>query len=173
MDKITQIINYFDNIDLEKKEKNVYVKTTAKGIFGVSNLENVNNFLKQLKPNKNDVFIDLGSGDGRVNILASLYCDSIGIEFDKDLVVESNKHNKELNTSATFLEQDYESFDYSKANILFSFADHFFTPEFIEKLKKEFKGTLYIYQGIFTPDNITKGRTIWINQTPIISYLFE
>lgn len=168
-----EIIDYFNIIDIEKKKDNEYVRDTDKGIFGVSNLEIMDLFFQKINLKQTDVFLDLGSGDGRVNILASQYCQSIGIEFDSVLVKESNNHNIKLNTSAKFIEQDYETFDFSNISILFSFADHFFNDKFIEKLKNEFKGTLFIYQGIFTPKGIPKGRTIWINQTPIISYDFN
>ncbi|MBN1175718.1 hypothetical protein JXA48_03665 [Candidatus Woesearchaeota archaeon] len=167
-----EIIEYFKIIDVQKKENQEHIRDTDKGIFGVSNLEIMDDFFNKIRISKEDVFVDLGSGDGRVNILASIYSKSIGIEFDKELVQESIKHNDILKTAAIFLEQDYESYDFSKTTILFSFADHFFNEKFIAKLSKEFKGTLYIYQGIFTPEKITKGKTIWINQTPIYSYLF-
>lgn len=172
MTKSQEIIDYFQTVDIQKKKNQEYVRDTDKGIFGVSNLEIMDEFFKKINIAKKDIFVDLGSGDGRVNILASNYCESIGIEFDSRLVKESIEHNNRLQTKATFYEQDYEKYDFSKTTILFSFADHFFNDQFIEKLKSEFKGTLYIYQGIFTPKKVSKGKTIWVNQTPIYSYEF-
>ena len=66
--------------------------------------------------------------------------------------------------------EDYEAFDYSKASILYSYADHFFTPTFIKRLKSEFSGKLYVYEGVFLPDSIKKGPKIWAKGTPITSY---
>lgn len=167
-----EIIDYFNKIDIKKKSSDEYVRDTVKGIFGVSELSVLNDFFNKISLSENDIFVDLGSGDGRVNILASIYSKSIGIEFDKELVVESIANNAFLQTSAEFIEQDYELYDFSDTTIIFSFADHFFSDDFIKKLKKEFKGKLFVYEGIFTPDNLRKGKTIWIGQTPIISYQF-
>ena len=168
-----EIIEHFKEVDIRKKDDEIYVRDTDKGIFGVSDLDVMEKFFEKINCSEEDIFVDLGSGDGRVNILASLFCRSIGIEFDKDLVDESIRHNQSLGTDAVFYCKDYESFDFSYTTILFSFADHFFNKRFIEKLKEEFKGTLYIYQGIFTPDDVPKGRTVWVGQTPIYSYEFR
>ncbi|MFW5977474.1 MAG: class I SAM-dependent methyltransferase [Candidatus Nanoarchaeia archaeon] len=167
--KSSTIINYFSQYD---KVKGNIVADTQKGIFGTSNLECVDTFFKKIQLSADDVFVDLGSGDGRVVLLASSYCNAIGIEIDSKLVQESNTHARKLQREAVFFCQDYETYDFSTTNILFSFADHFFTPAFIEKLKKEFTGTLYIYQGIFLPQELYKGPTIWAGQARIISYKF-
>ena len=149
------------------------VYDTEKGIFGVTDITKIYQFFKDIQLDTKKQFIDLGSGDGRVVIVASLFTTAIGIEFDEHLVQRSKHHNEELQTNATFLTQDYETYDYSTTDILFSFSDHNFTPEFITKLKKEFKGTLYIYEGIFLPEDIPKGKTYWVGQTKIVSYEFR
>ncbi|MDD3175413.1 MAG: class I SAM-dependent methyltransferase [Candidatus Nanoarchaeia archaeon] len=157
----------FDTIDEEYKTTGKYVFKTSKGIFGVSDLEILNKFFKKINLNEN--FLDLGSGDGRVVFLASLFCNATGVEFEKDLVDLSEKYKKELNFNCEFICDNFENLDFSKYNILFSYSDSFFSDKFVEKLKKEFKGTLYVYQGVFLP-NLKKGKTIWIEQIPIISY---
>ena len=160
------IIEYFSELANEVHE-------TEKGIFGVSDLKRVQDFFEQINL-KSGTFLDLGSGDGRVTILASLQCDkAIGIEFDELLVKKSLKHAKKLDSKAEFLCQDYEDYDFSNVDVLFSYADHAFSQNFVEKLVKEFKGTLYIYEGVFFPNGITKGKTIWADQTPIMSYTVE
>jgi len=180
-----KIIEYFSDLDLERGN---IVRDTEKGIFGVSDISITNKFFEKINLNETNRFIDLGSGDGRINILASVYCQSTGIEIDKPLIEESKKHSKKLFENKIleekelerlkFIEGDYEEFDYSKVNIIFSFADHFFTEKFISKLKKDFKGILYVYQGVFLPEGVKKGRTVWIqneegrNPIPIISYEF-
>jgi SAM-dependent methyltransferase len=148
------------------------VHDTQKGIFGVTDISIFHQFCKKINLNKSDYFVDLGSGDGRVAIVASLFCETKGIEFDAELVEESKNHNEALNTSAEFLCTDYEEYDFSKTTVVFSFSDHPFSKNMITKLQEEFTGTLYIYEGIFLPENIKKGKTIWIGQTPIISYQF-
>ncbi len=158
---------FFDTIDEEYKTTDKYVFKTSKGIFGVSDLEILNKFFETIKLKGN--FLDLGSGDGRVVFLASLFCNATGIEFEKELVDLSEKYKKELNFNCEFICDDFENLDFSKYDVLFSFSDNFFSEKFVEKLKKEFKGTLYVYQGVFLPE-LKKGKTIWIEQIPIISY---
>ena len=164
-----KIIDYFENLDA--KRGNI-VRNTEKGIFGTSDLYIIDKFFHKIGLVNKKHFVDIGSGDGRVNILASNYTKSTGIEIDTELVKESIQHNLILGTNAEFVHQDYEEFSFRKVDLIFSFADHFFTDKFIEKLKKEFKGTLYVYEGVFLPEDIKKGPNIWIDQTKIISYEF-
>ncbi len=168
---IEELYTEYDN-NREKQEKKL-VYETEKGIFGTSSMQDMYDFLTTIEAKKEDVFVDLGSGDGRVVCVASLFCDAIGIEFDETLVTLSKEQAKKLESKATFLQQDYETYAFSKATILFCYADHFFNKEFIEKLKKEFTGSLYIYQGTFFPEGVKKGKTIWVGQTPFMQYVFE
>ncbi|MCA9478212.1 MAG: class I SAM-dependent methyltransferase [Nanoarchaeota archaeon] len=168
MDKIIEYFSKFSN----------EVRDTEKGIFGVSDLEHIKEFFGQV--NLLGTFVDLGSGDGRVTILAASWAqetgndvNAIGIEFDEELVERSKKHAAKLETDVTFLCQDYEDYDFSKVDVLFSYADHAFSEPFVEKLKKEFKGTLYIYEGVHFPEGLKKGKIIWVDQTPIIPYTVD
>ncbi|MFP4523531.1 MAG: hypothetical protein ACLFNM_03230, partial [Candidatus Woesearchaeota archaeon] len=162
-------------IDLDAKEGNK-VHDTKKGIFGTTDITLFVEFCEKINLASKKSFVDLGSGDGRLVLLASLYTQAIGLEFDADLIKISMQHQKKLSLrmpevfQAKFLEQDYELFDYLHCDVLFSFADHFFTPEFIEKLKNEFFGTLYVFQGVFLPEGLKnqKKATLWLsNQTPV------
>lgn len=167
------IIDYFKTIDNNKKANNTYIYKTEKGIFGVSDLEKVQKFFEKINLTHTDAFLDLGSGDGRVTILASNYCNAYGVEFEKVLVNESETHARQLNSKSNFKCNDFNNLDFSKYNVIFSFSDQFFSKQLIIKMKKEFTGILYIYEGIFLPDRVKKGKTIWVDQTPIISYEFN
>lgn len=160
-----QIIEYFSKFPNEVHE-------TEKGIFGVSDLEHIQEFFEQINLKGN--FVDLGSGDGRVVIMAAkITKNAVGIEFDEILVRKSKKHAEKLESEAIFLCQDYEKYDFSKVDVLFSYADHGFGPEFVQKLVEEFRGILYIYEGVYFPDGMKKGKTIWAGQTPIMSYTVD
>ncbi|MFP4118925.1 MAG: hypothetical protein ACLFTH_02615 [Candidatus Woesearchaeota archaeon] len=165
---------YYADFDTKKlREHGTLVHDTEKGIFGVSDLKVIFEFFKKIGLSDTDVFVDLGSGDGRVVLVASLFSKAIGIEYDQELIAESAEAVKAMASEAEFYAKDYEAFDYSQATVLFSYADHPFTPTFIEKLKTEFNGLLYVYQGVFLPEGVLKGRTVWIGQTPLISYDFS
>ncbi len=160
-----EIIEYFSDMANEVHE-------TEKGIFGVSDLAKIQEFFDQIETK--GTFLDLGSGDGRVAILAAKFFDkAIGIEFDDLLCKKSVKHAKKCKSTAEFLCADYEEYDFTKIDLLFSYADHNFSEEFVKKLIEEFKGTIYIYEGVYFPKGATKGKTIWADQTPIMSYTFN
>lgn len=173
-EKFKIIQQYFAGLDSNKENKDEEtVFKTNKGIFGTSDTQTIFDFFMQIRLDKKKQFVDLGSGDGRVVIIAALFTKAIGIESDKKLHEESIQHAIALHSTAEFLQQDYETYDFSKSDILFSYADHFFTPSFIKLLEKEFSGSLFIYQGVFLPENLPKGRTYWVGQTPLISYEFS
>ncbi|MCF7798324.1 class I SAM-dependent methyltransferase [Candidatus Woesearchaeota archaeon] len=168
------ILNYFAKLDTEKKEKGTYVHDTTKGIFGVSDTTTLLEFFKKIKLEEAEHVVDLGSGDGRVAIIASFFTRASGVEFDPALIAESKTHAKKLNSTARFFQRDFEEFDFHDVDVLFSYADQPFSDTFLKKLHNEFTGTLYVYQGIFLPEanKAKKGKTEWVAQTPFISYTF-
>ncbi len=165
------VLDYFSALDKEKKAKGTYIYNTSKGIFGVTDAKSLIAFFKKINLQQAEHFVDLGSGDGRVAIIASFFTRASGIEFDPSLVAESKEHAKNLHSGAQFFQQDYEDFSYQDIDVLFSYADHAFNNTFLKKLHDEFTGTLYVYQGAFLPET-KKGKTEWVEQTPFISYSF-
>lgn len=155
------------------------VRDTSAGIWGYASASVCFKFFKQINLDKAKKFIDLGSGDGKVVAIASLFTDSVGIEADKELLEDSIKiKDKLVKENAIqadkcklicddFLKQEY---DLSGYDIIFINPDKLFTLEFEQKLVKELTGTLYIYNNIFAPKMLKKGKTFWIDQMPIISY---
>jgi len=171
---VQDIIDYFAKLDGEKKAKGTYVHDTAKGIFGVSDTTTLIEFFKKIDLQQAEHVVDLGSGDGRVAIIASLFTRASGVEFDPALVAESKEHAEKLNSNARFFHRDFKDFDFHDVDVLFSYADQPFSNTFLKKLNNEFNGTLYVYQGVFLPEgkNTEKGKTEWVDQTPFISYVF-
>ncbi len=155
------------------------VRDTDAGIWGYASASVCFEFFKKINLDKCKNFIDLGSGDGKVVAIASLFTNSIGIEADKELVDDSLKIKEGLVKHKIiqpercklikddFLKQEY---DLSKYDIIFINPDKLFTLEFEQKLVKELTGTLYIYNNIFAPKMLEKGKTHWISQMPIITY---
>jgi len=118
----------------------------------------------------------LGSGDGKVVLIASLFgVKATGIEFDKDLIDVSVKIRDELNLSADFIQGDFLKQDLSRYDIIFINPDKGFKLKLENKLIKEMKSTakLFVYNNIFLPNILKKGKTYWFEQVPIISYSKE
>ncbi len=96
--------NTFENIKQEydafyksflKKGKIPYYET-EKGVWGISVAEYLYEFFKQINLEKYKNFLDLGSGDGKVILIASLFTKATGIEYDKKLFEKSIKIRDKL-----------------------------------------------------------------------------
>lgn len=167
------VVEYFMEEELWSKlnqEERIY--KTDVGLFGTSDIYILWKFFENLNLSPSDIFIDLGSGDGRVTLLAGCYCASIGIEYDKKLIEISKHHKEKLGADVKFIRGNFEELDVSRATVLFSFSDRFWTNVMVRKLQREFKGVLYVYQGVYLPEGIKKGPTLWVDQIPIIMYDF-
>ena len=118
-----------------------------KGIFVPTRIKDPNvltAFNKVLKPGVR--FLDLGSGDGRVVFLASLFgAVSTGIEFDEDIFDSSlkarDKLSNRLDLSKTeLIRGDFFDADFSGYDVIYYFMSGSFEEKRLEeKLVKELK----------------------------------
>ena len=148
------------------------VYRTEKGIYGTTNLDAIFKFFKEIGLQNYKHFLDLGCGDGRVVLIASLFTKSTGIEFDEELVSIAREISEQLSLDCELITGDYLEHDITKYDIVFMNPDHEFGP-LNEKLKEELQGPLFIYNNIFAPDNLKKGKSFWPSQVPIIKYAKE
>ncbi len=149
------------------------VRSTVQGIWGPSVMEYVFDMFQKLELNKCKHFIDLGSGDGRIVWIASLFTDATGMESDPtfhNLAIEKqpdvNPYHK-----ITFAKKDYHHEDLSKFDFLFCNPDHTFPDAFVAKLVRECNGgKLIIYNNIYPVFGLQKQKTLWYDQFPILMY---
>src|SRR3989338_6809376 len=96
------------------KQGRLPLKETEKGFWGISACEEVYELFKKLELSKYKNFLDLGSGDGRVVLIASLFVkNSAGIEYDKELYNISLKIKEKLKIkNANFINGDYLEHDF-------------------------------------------------------------
>lgn len=149
------------------------LRDTAKGLWGTVSLDNVFEFFKRIRLQKYKTFMDLGSGDGCVVAIASLFTDAYGIEYDKELIDTSKKIFKKLNINTSRVKKgDYLKKDLSSYDIFFIFPDNSFSKGLEKKLHKDMKrnARLFIYNNIHTPLLMKKRKTYWFNQVPILTY---
>ena len=94
-------------------------------IYQTSGYAILEKIFHSLKLNKNDVFVDLGCGKGRVLILAGFQKikKGIGIELDKNLVDVEKQNIKNLNleTEIEVLHKDATTFDCKEGTVFFMF----------------------------------------------------
>ena len=176
MDKLKAIqLAYKEFEEAQHKKGRKRFWETEVGIYGPTYIDIIYRFLMQIHIGNEAKFLDLGSGDGRAVLVASLFCKAEGIEYNKELVEESRTIAKKIGINATFHQGDYLSFNISKFDIIFINPDHGFHKGLDEKLAKEMQShqVLWVHNSIFLPEKLKKGRTIWIDQMPIIEYRRE
>ena len=117
-----------------------------------------------------DVVIDLGSGDGKVVLIASLFTKATGIEYDKELVKKSAEIRDKLGLKCDFIRGDFLKHDLSKYDVIFINPDKGFHKGTEDKLLKELKGKLIVYNFVFAPRFLKKGKTYWLEQVPVTVY---
>lgn len=157
---------------IEKKGSRVF--NTQYGIFGPSMLEDAYDLFEKIQLEEKNHFIDLGSGDGRIALVAALFTKSTGIEGNEEVHEIANQAKKALQEDIPELSRcEFLHADYTKnpleADVFFIYADHKWDPQFEDFLRTK-KGVLFSYQNIFPPNTLTKGKTIWVEQTPIVTY---
>jgi ribosomal protein L11 methylase PrmA len=94
--------------------------------------------LELIELKRGDTIFDLGSGDGRLLILASkIYkCEGVGIENDLELVERSRRNviNNGVNKWVTIRHQDVLEADLREADVILVYL----MPELLRKLKPQF-----------------------------------
>jgi SAM-dependent methyltransferase len=165
---------YFVDKDRERARKGkLPLGSTQKGFWGVSHLDDVYAWAQAIALHEQPSFLDLGSGDGRVALVAALFTKATGIEYDAalhDLAEQATKDLAELNLPASFVCGDYSEHSLAPHPVLFTYADHNFT--WLEAKKHELtdEHVLYLYHDTYHPDFLAKGKIIWAGQIPIFQY---
>ncbi|HLD33534.1 MAG TPA: class I SAM-dependent methyltransferase [Candidatus Nanoarchaeia archaeon] len=166
--QIKQAYSEFDSA--QRKARPTLVRDTGKGIWGPSSVDNVYELFQKINLKQYKNFLDIGCGDGRVVLVASLFTSAIGIEFDKELVDAGNDIKKKLNLNAHLIQDDFYNHNFSKYDIIFTNPDTGFYNGMEDKLLKELNGLLLVYNHTFLPRFLKRGKTAWINGIPITEY---
>jgi len=161
---------YEDYAYEQRKNGKGMVYDTEKGIFGTSSCSALFKFFSEIRLETYNDFLDLGSGDGRAVLIASLFTKATGIEFDKELCNVAKKIRDKLELDCEILQEDFLKFDISKYDFLFINPDQGFQKGLDEKLANEMRGVLFVYNYIFQPEKLKKGKSYWYDEIPIVMY---
>jgi hypothetical protein len=151
-------------------------KDTVVGYWGVTPLAETYELFKRINLGSHDNFLDLGSGDGRIVLLASLFgVKSHGIEFDSDLVNSSlllrRKIDLEHFKNTKIIHNNFMEHDFSKYNVIFVSPDKPFRRKgFEKKLVDEMKGELIVHGWEFHPKYLEKKEEHIIDGEKFIIY---
>jgi len=166
IEKIKAKYDAFEKFLLQNGQ--LLAKDTGIGFWGVSHLDNLHELFQRLNLNDHKHLIDLGSGDGRVVLLASLFgIKATGVEFDDWLLNTSLDMKRKLNLptsrNITFLKDDFMGMDLSSYDLIYISPDKPFHRGLERKLKKELTGKLVVQSYEFHPKNLNLERDWTIN----------
>jgi len=150
-------------------------RATSLGYWGTSNLDELFVFFSKVHLENYQHFLDLGSGDGRMVALASIFTKATGIEIDAELIALSEGIKKDLvkkkaisPAACQFIKEDFMRHDLRPYDFLISYYDKLFTLEIERKIQDEFSGDFYLYNTIYTPNFLKKEGIIWAGQMPFV-----
>lgn len=152
------------------------IKDTGVGFWGASVTDEVFEIFKRIDLSKFNHLLDIGSGDGKIVFIASLFgIKATGIEIDKELFEKSKeikkhfsrrKHTKNL----VFLNKNFYEHDFSQHDILFLNPDTPFHRGLEEKLLREMKGKLILYGSHYYPSYLKKLDGFFVGGTEVGIY---
>lgn len=148
------------------------MRSTEKGFWNASASDEVYDAFRKLKLHKFRNFLDIGSGDGKVVLIAALFCrNAEGIEID-DLL-----HHKALEMQAKFgfenvkfHNKDFFEHDFSSYDILFLAPDAPLERGLENKLLREMNGKLIHFGHHFHPKNLRKENSFLVNGNLVSLY---
>jgi len=153
------------------KQGKLPMKDTGVGFWGAAPTDDVFEAFNKLKLDKFSNFLDLGSGDGKITLIASLFCKkATGVEYDPILVGKSVEMGEKLKLNAKFIHNDFHNYDISKHDVVFLNPDQPLHRGVEDKLLKELKGHLILFGNHFHPTNLKKKQSLMINGTLVTLY---
>jgi hypothetical protein len=164
MNSFQKVNTFYERYYAVLKAKGMHShKQTEKGFWVSSVSCEVFDLFRTIRLEEFKHFADLGSGDGKVALIASLFTKSTGIECDEELVQRSVQIKQASGAkNLRFTQGDFLEVDLSAYDILFIYPDNPLI-RLEQKLLKEFRGDLIVCGGIFVPEKLVKKRVVQIN----------
>ncbi|HLC65108.1 MAG TPA: hypothetical protein VJI46_03230 [Candidatus Nanoarchaeia archaeon] len=145
---------------------------TQKGFWNASITEEVYSAFKKARLDKFSSFLDIGSGDGKIVLLASLFCrNAEGVEIDGFLHGIALRLQEKLGIkNAKFHNKDFFAHDFSKYDVLFLSPDAPMERGVEKKLLNEMRGRLIHYGNHFHPKLLKLESRFSVNNTLVGVY---
>ena len=157
---IQHIKQAYDTFESSLLQKGMLLaRDTGIGYWGVTHIPALVALFSQLKPDKQRL-LDLGSGDGRVVLLASLFgMHATGIEADDLLMNTALDMKRKIAlphfSTAQFHQDDFMKHDISVYDFLYVSPDKPFHRGLDKKLAKELSGKLIVHSFEFLPTSLS------------------
>ena len=139
--------------------------STEKGFWNASISDEIYEAFKRLNLGRSNSFLDLGSGDGKVVFIASLFFKKAeGIEIDEFLHNKALQMQKKFGANTVkFHNKDFFTHKISGYDLIFMAPDAPFEKGVEDKLLKEMNGKLLHHGHIFHPSILKKKENFNIN----------
>ena len=166
--RFEKIRKLYDDFHKEMLSKGrLMLKDTGIGYWGISSTTELFELFQRTNLDKHKRFVDLGSGDGRAVLVADLFTNAVGVEYDKEL------HNFALNlakkasanvklVNENYLNHSLESYDY-----IFIHPDSHIANKLEQKLQSEMnpKAKLVVLGPHYHPRDLKRINTLDIQGT--------
>jgi len=129
------------------------MRTTEKGFWSASHSDEVYGLFKRINLSRFNNFLDLGSGDGKVALVAGLFCkNSEGVEIDTHLHFKALEMKRKFNAgNVHFHKKDFLTHDLRSYDIIFLSPDSPLERGVEKKLLNELNGKLLVFGNHFHP----------------------
>jgi len=132
------------------------IKDTGIGYWSIAVCDEIFALFNRMNLSQYHSFVDLGSGDGRVTLIASLFTKAHGIEFDPELHAKSMEMKDKLGLDAQFYHGDFLKQDLSNYALLFIHPDQHINKKLEGKLLREMNGKLLVHGPLYHPSTLKK-----------------
>ena len=164
--KFLAIKKEYENFDKSLLEKGkLPMWDTGAGFYSSAVLTEVFDLFKRINLGSYSHFLDLGSGDGRVVLAASLFTKATGIEIDPKLIDSSLEIKRRLDLNAGFVNANFYDYKISEHDIVFVNPDAPMHRGLEKKFLDELSGKLVVYGPHFHPTMLKKHVDFDVNGT--------
>ncbi len=154
------------------KQGKLPMRSTELGFWNAAISHEVYDAFKELKLGKFKSFLDLGSGDGKITLIASLFCkEAEGIEIDDELFEKSLEMKNKLKIkNAVFHNYDFFEHSIGDYDVVFVNPDRPMERGLEKKLLNELNGKLILHGHHFHPSSLKKEKSFLVDNTLVTVY---
>ena len=144
-------------------------RDTKIGFWGPSVTHEVYEAFQKIQLSRSKRFLDLGSGDGKVALLASLFCsEAHGVEYDEALHTQAENMASQLGiANVAFFNRDFHDHSLGEYDAIFINPDKPMSRGTEKKLVDEMTGRLIVYGHHFHPTGLKMQREFLVGDTAI------
>jgi len=171
--KFKAIKQEYDNFYRNLLEKgSLPLRSTELGFWNAAISDEIYEAFKKLNLQKFNSFIDLGSGDGKITLIASLFCKQAeGIEIDEELHDKAREIKEKLGIKNTvFHNDDFHNHSISGYDVVFINPDKPLERGLEKKLLNELNGKLIVHGHHFHPKNLKREKSFTVDNTLVSVY---